>query len=50
MVEDYIILLDRIEQTLKNEELHPFVKEFGGIVNTEKNENKKSILSKRVAK
>ncbi len=50
MVEDYIILLDRIEQTLKNEELHPFVKEFGGIVNTRKNEDKKSILSKRVAK
>ena len=50
IVEDYIILLDKIDQTLKTEELHPFVKKFGGIVNTGKNEDKKSILSKRFTK
>ena len=49
-MEDYIILTDKIEQTLKKEELPPFVKEFGGIVNAGKNENKKSILKKWVAK
>ncbi len=50
IVEDYIVLLDKIEQRLKKDELHPFVKEFGGIVNTGKDENKKTILAKRFAK
>ena len=50
IVEDYIVLLDRIEQSLKKEKMHPFVKEFGGIVNTGKNEDVKSILRERFQK
>jgi GR25 family glycosyltransferase involved in LPS biosynthesis len=50
IVEDYIVLLDKIEQRLKKDELHPFVKEFGGIVNTGKDETKKTILAKRFEK
>ena len=50
IVEDYIILLDKIEQRLKKDEIHPFVKEFGGMVNSGKDENKKTILAKRFVK
>jgi GTP1/Obg family GTP-binding protein len=45
MLEDYIELLDKIEQRLKKEGLSPFVKRFGGMVNTGKTETKQSILA-----
>ena len=50
ILEDYVVLLDKIEQRLKKEELSPFVKQFGGIVNTGKNEIKESMLANRFAK
>ena len=45
MVDEYIDLLQRIDKQLSKEKLHPFVKEFGGIVNTGKNEDIKSIYN-----
>jgi GR25 family glycosyltransferase involved in LPS biosynthesis len=50
ILEDYVVLLDKIEQRLKKEALSPFVKQFGGIVNTGKNEKKESILANRFVK
>ena len=50
IVEEYIVLLDKIEQRLAKEDLSPFVKRFGGIVNTGKNETKQSILANRFSK
>lgn len=45
MVEDYIELLDKIDQRIKKDGLSPFVKRFGGMVNTGKNETKQTILA-----
>ena len=50
IMEDYVILLDKIEERIKIEELSPFVKKFAGMVNTGKNETKKTILENRFAK
>lgn len=50
IMEDYVILLDKIEERIKKEELSPFVKRFGGLVNTGKNETKESILANRFEK
>lgn len=45
MIDDYLDLLQRIDKQLSKEKLHPFVKEFGGLVNTGKNEDIKSIYN-----
>ncbi len=50
ILEDYVVLLDKIEQRLKKGDMNPFVKKFAGIVNTKKNETKKSILANRFTK
>ncbi|MEO9021243.1 MAG: DUF6364 family protein [Ginsengibacter sp.] len=45
MVDDYFALLKRIDMQFSNEKLHPWVKEFGGMVNTGKNEDIRSIYN-----
>ena len=45
MIDDYLDLLQRIDKQFSREKLHPWVKEFGGIVNTGKNEDIKSIYN-----
>jgi len=45
MMDEYLDLLQRIEKQFSKEKLHPFVKEFGGMVNTGKNEDIKSIYN-----
>ena len=42
MIDDYLDLLQRIDKQLAKEELDPFVKEFGGMIHTGKNEDVKS--------
>ena len=43
IVDEYLDLLQRIDKKLSKEKLDPWVKKFGGIVNTGKNEDIKSI-------
>ena len=43
--DDYLDLLKRIDEQSSKEQLHPWVKEFGGMVNTGKNEDIKSIYN-----
>ena len=43
MIDEYLDLLQRIDKQLsKEKDLDPFVKEFGGMVSTGKNEDLKS--------
>ncbi len=44
MMDEYLDLLQRINKKLKEEELHPFVKRFGGMVSSGKNVDVKSIF------
>jgi hypothetical protein len=39
MVDEYLDLLKRIDKKMKNEELGPFAKRFGGMVSTGKEED-----------
>ena len=43
--DDYLDLLKRIDEEISKNELHPWVKEMGGMVNTGKNEDIKSIYN-----
>ena len=43
MIDEYLDLLQRIDNQLSKEELDPFVKEFGGMISTGKNEDLKSL-------
>lgn len=45
IVDDYLDLLQRIEKRAAKEKLHPFVKKFGGMLDTGKNEDVKSIFN-----
>ena len=44
ILKKYPDLLERIAEKMKNTELDPWVKKFGGIINTGKNEDKNSIF------
>lgn len=44
IVDDYFDLLQRIDIAYKKEKLTPWVKKFGGIVNTGKNEDPKDFF------
>ena len=44
ILKKYPDLLEKIEEKMKNIELHPWVKKFGGIINTGKSEDKHSIF------
>jgi hypothetical protein len=41
-VDEYFDLLKRIDEKMKNEKIDPFVKKFGGMISTGKNEDIKS--------
>ena len=43
MVDEYLDLLQRIHKQMSKEKLDSFVKEFGGMVSTGKNEDLKSL-------
>ncbi|HUZ60323.1 MAG TPA: DUF6364 family protein [Hanamia sp.] len=45
MVDDYFALLKRIDKQFSKEKLDPWVQKFGGIVDTGKNEDIKSIYN-----
>ena len=42
MFDEYLDLLKRIDEKMKNEKLDPFAKKFGGMISTGKNEDVKS--------
>lgn len=42
--DDYLDILQKIDNAYKKEKLNPFVKEFGGMISTGKNEDVKSIF------
>ena len=44
IVDDYLELLKKIDNAYKKEKLNPFVKEFGGMISTGKNETVNSIF------
>jgi len=44
IVDGQLDLLRRIEEALKKEKLHPWVKEFGGMIDTGKNEDPKNLF------
>lgn len=44
ILKKYPDLLEKVEEKMKNIELHPWVKKFAGIINTGKNEDKHSIF------
>lgn len=42
MFDDYLDIRKRIDKKMENEKLDPFVKKFGGMISTGKNEDIKS--------